>query len=133
MPSIEKHLDFDEKRLKKNGVIYEDTNGRTVHKRMDRSAKKYGPDHRELDYWHSPEGIRDMIDNIVASVGIRPETATDYVKIAYGHLCLDRTASRMMRELDCDYKDLNWRSVYTRAYRLFRRYGHHNRCYQPRR
>ena len=136
MPSLMYHLEFDEKRLKKNEVIYDDTNGTAVHRRMDKNAKKYGSDHRELDYWHSPEGIRDMIDNFVDTIGIYPETATDYVKIAYGHRCLDSVASKTKRRLNCEYKDLNqsdWRSIYTHAYELFRRYHYHKRVYQPRR
>jgi len=136
VPSLDYHLDFDEKRLVKNGVIYEDTDGTSVHRRMDKNAKKFGPDHRDLDYWHSPEGIRDMIDGFVGSIGIRPETATDYVRIAYGHRCLDYIASKTRRGLNCHYKDLSkgdWRNVYTRAYKLFRRNGYHKKVYQPRR
>ena len=136
MPSLQYHLEFDEKRLKKNRIICGETDGTTVHRRMDKNAKKYGPDHRELDDWHSPEGIRDMIDNFVNTIGIYPETATDYVKIAYGHRCLDSVASRMKRKLNCGYNDLDqdeWRSIYTHAYKLFRRYHYHKKVYQPRR
>lgn len=134
MPSLKHHLEFDELRLKKNCVIYEDTNGTAVHKRLDKNTKKYGRDHRKLDEWHTPEGVRDMIDNFISSLGtIRPETATDYVRIAYGHLILDKTASRMKRERECTYGELNWREVYTRTYRLFRRYEYHKTCYKPRR
>jgi len=133
MPSLQYHLEFDEKRLEKNGVICDDTDGTVVHRRMDRNAKKYGPDHRDLDYWHSPEGIRDMIDGFVDTIGIYPQTATDYVRIAYGHRCLDYIASKTIRALNCSYKDLDWRNVYTRAYRLLRHNGYHKAVYQPRR
>lgn len=136
MPSLKYHLDFDERRLKKNGVICEDTDGTSVHRRMDKNAKKYGPDHRDFDYWHSSEGIRDMIDAFVESIGIYPVTATDYVRIAYGHRCLDYITSKTIRSFDCRYNDLaesDWRSIYTRAYKLFRRNYHHKAVYQPRR
>lgn len=136
MPSLAYHLDFDEKRLKKNKVIYEDTNGTSVHRRMDKNAKKFGPDHRDLDYWHSPEGIRDTVDKFVDTIGIYPQTATDYVRIAYGHRCLDYIASKTIREYDCGYKDLDnndWRTIYTRAYSLFRHNKYHKTVYQPRR
>lgn len=136
MPSLRNHLDFDEKRLKKNRIICEDADGTAVHQRMDRNARKYGPDHRELDEWHEPEAIRDMIDNFVDTIGIYPETATDYVRIAYGHRCLDSVASRAKREMDCGYSGLteaDWRGIYTRAYKLFRKYGYHKKVYQPRR
>jgi hypothetical protein len=124
MPSMNRHLEFDEKRLKKNRVICEETSGRTVHKRMDRNVKKYGSDHRNLDEWHSPDGIRDMIDNFVETVGIDPITATDYVRIAYGHRCLDYIASK--------YPTAEWGEVFTRAYRLFRSNDFHNKRYRPR-
>ncbi len=123
MPSINRHREFDE-RLKKNGVICEDTNGATVHKRMDRNAKKYGRDHRVLDEWHSPEAIRDMIDNLVDTIGINKLTATDFVRIAYGHRCLDYIASK--------YPDADWDEVFRRAYRLFRRRNFHTKRYRPR-
>ena len=136
MPSLDRHLDFDEKRLKKNGVIYEETFGTSVHRRMDKNAKKFGPDHRNLDYWHSPKGIRDMIDKFVDTNGIYPETATDYVRIACGHRCLDYIASKTIRQQGCiygDFDDADWRGIYTRAYSLFRRNGYHKTVYQPRR
>lgn len=136
MPSRKRHLEFDEKRLKKNGIIFDDTDGASVHRRMDRNSSKYGPDHRELDEWHSPEAIRDMVDHIVGSIGMDSSRGTDYVRIAYAHRCLDSVASRTKRELDCEYSDLDdddWRSVYTHAYKLFKRYHYHKKVYQPRR
>lgn len=137
MPDLKHHLEFDEKRLKKNHIICEETDGTSVHRRMDRNARKFGPDHRELDEWHEPDAIRNMIDNIVNSISnIHPETATDYVRIAFGHRCLDRVASGARRAFDCSYSALeesDWRSIYTRSYKLFRRYGYHKKVYQPRR
>lgn len=136
MPGLKHHLEFDEKRLKKNGVVFTDTDGTTVHRRMDRNARKYGPDHRELDEWHEPDAIRDMVDNIVSSIGMDSSRGTDYVRIAFGHRCLDSVASGTRRAFNCSYSDLeesDWRSIYTRAYRLFRRYGYHKKVYQPRR
>jgi hypothetical protein len=136
MPSLKRHLEFDEKRLKKNGVIFADTDGTTVHRRMDRNAYRYGPDHRELDKWHTPDAIRDMVDNIVGSIGMDSSRGTDYVRIAYGHRCLDSVASGTKRECCCRYADLDdgdWRSIYTHAYKLFRRYHYHKKVYQPRR
>jgi len=136
VPSLERHLEFDEKRLKKNGVIFMNTDGTAVHRRMDRNASKYGPNHRDLDEWHTSEAIRDMVDNIVGSIGMDSSRGTDYVRIAYGHRCLDSVASRTRRELGCNYSDLDdseWRSIYTHAYKLFRRYYYHKKVYQPRR
>jgi len=136
MPSLKYHLEFDEKRLKKNEIIYEDTDGAAVHRRMDRNAKKYGPDHRELDEWHEPDAIRDMVDNFVETIGIYPQTATDYIKIAFGHRCLDDVASKYKREFGCNYSDLDnddWRRIFTKAYKKFKRERYHKKVYQPRR
>ena len=137
MPTLEYHQRFDEERLKKNRIICDKTNGKAVHRRMDAGAKKYGADHRELDEWHEPEAIRDLIDNFVASLGnINPQTATDYVRIAYGHDCLDRTATKYRDESGGSYSDLtddDWRTIFTKAYKRFRREGYHKKVYQPRR
>jgi len=136
MPSLERHLEFDEKRLKKNGAVFSDTDGTAVHRRMDRNASKYGPDHRELDEWHEPDAIRNMVDNIVGSIGMDSSRGTDYVRIAFGHRCLDSVASRAKRDLNCSYADLDdddWRGIFTHAYKLFRKYGYHKKVYQPRR
>ena len=136
MPSLKKHLEFDEKKLKRYNVIY-DTDGTKVHQRLDKGAKKYGPTHREDDYWHSDIGIRDTIDNNIASIcNIYPETATDYIRIAYGHICLDTIASKYKREIGCNYTDLSqddWRIIFNRAYHKFKRNRYHKTVYQPRR
>jgi hypothetical protein len=130
MPPRKYHLKFDE-RLRKNDVICEDTDGNSVHARLDKNSRHMGDMHRELDYFHSAEGIRDFIDNIVFSIGtIYPETATDYVRIAYGHLCLDYMASKVKRQLDCSYSDLDWRRVYRRTWTYFKRKGFNNTRYK---
>jgi hypothetical protein len=132
MPSRKHHLEFDD-RLRKNSVICEDTDGNAVHARLDRNSKHFADMHRELDYFHSDVGIRDFIDNIVNSIGtIAKSTATDYVRIAYGHLCLDYMASKLKREYDCSYRELNWRGVYTRTWKYFQRNGYHRTYYRER-
>jgi hypothetical protein len=132
MPPRKYHLEFDE-RLRKNAVICDDTNGNSVHARMDKNSKHLADMHRELDYFHSDVGIRDFIENIVNSIGtIDQSTATDYVRIAYGHLCLDYMASKLKRKLECGYKELNWRKVYTRTWKDFQRKGFHKTYYRER-
>ena len=137
MPSLKKHLEFDDKKLRRYNVICEDTDGTKVHQRLDKGAKKYGPTHRDDDYWHSDAGIRDTVDNNIASIcNIHPGTATDYVRIAYGHICLDEVASKYKRDSGCDYGDLDdndWRIIFNRAYHKFVRKGHRTRKYVSRR
>ncbi len=119
MPPRLRHLEFDEV-LRKKGVICEDTDGNSVHARQDRGSKKYAEAHRELDPFHSDSGIRDYLDQIINSIGnIYQETATDYVRIAYGHLCLDYMASNLKRQIGCSYNELDWEYVYRRTWKYF--------------
>ena len=132
MPPRKYHLEFDE-RLRKNNVICDDSLGDAVHARLDRNSKHLGDMHRELDYFHSDEGIRVFIDNIVKSIGnINQSTATDYVRIAYGHLCLDQMASKLKMQQGCTYSELDWRKVYTRTWKYFQRNGFHRTYYKER-
>jgi len=132
MPPRKYHLEFDE-RLRKNNVICDDSLGQTVHARLDRNSKHLGDMHRGLDYFHSHEGIRVFIDNIVNSIGnINQSTATDYVRMAYGHLCLDYIASKLKRQQSCTYGELDWRKVYTRTWKYLQRNGFHKTYYKER-
>lgn len=132
MPTRKYHLEFDEI-LRENGFICENTDGNTVHDRLDRHSKKYGRDHREMDEWHSPEGIRDFIDNLINSLNnIYQETATDYVRIAYGHIVLDEVASKAKRDENKDYNKLDWNKIYSKALSKFMREGFHRKRYRGR-
>jgi hypothetical protein len=132
MPSRQRHLEFDEV-LRKKGVICQHTNGNTVHSRMDKGSKWFADAHREIDHFHSHSGIRDTIDNIVKSIGsIYQSTATDYVRIAYGHLCLDYMASKLKRQLDCTYGQLDWEYVYKRTWNYYKAHGLHRTYYKAR-
>jgi hypothetical protein len=106
MPSRERHLEFDEI-LRYKGVICDDIDGNSVHARMDKGSKWYAELHRELDYFHSVNGIRDRVDHVINSIGnIYPSTAADHVRIAYGHLCLDHMASKLKEKFECSYNEL---------------------------
>ncbi len=130
MPSRQIHLKFDEV-LEKNGVISEDTDGNSVHNRMDKQFKNYGTNHREEDYFHSVEGIRDFIDNMVNSLGtISQDTATDYVRIAYGHLCMDHITTKLKNEKNWSDDDIDWEIVFQRAYSYYRNKGFHKTRYK---
>jgi hypothetical protein len=136
MPSREYHEEFD-RILKEKGIIPQDIDGESVHNRLDRHAEKYGPRHREEDEWHGVEGIRRMIDKYVEgfTLPIEQETATAYVRIAYGHLCLDDVASEMRREFACRYADLDWtgnEGVYSKALKRMRREGYDEARYKGR-
>ncbi len=130
MPTRRYHLEFDDV-LRSKRIIFEKTDGNSVHARMDKNSKKYGEAHRKLDDFHSPEGIRDFVDQIVNSLGtIHQETATDYVRIAYGHMCLDYMASKLTKQYRCTYDELDWNYVYKRTLRYYRDYGYDRTYYR---
>ncbi len=132
MPSRQIHLKFDEV-LKKNGIISKDTEGNSVHNRMDKQFQNYGANHREADYFHSVEGIRDFIDNMVNSLGtVSQDTATDYVRIAYGHLCLDYMTTKLKNKKGWSDDEINWKIVFQRTYNYYRYKKFHKKFYKYR-
>jgi len=131
-PSRRYHLEFDDV-LRAQGIICDDTNGNSVHSRMDRGSKKYGIEHRVLDYFHSDAGIRDYVDRIVNSIGtIYHSTATDFIRIAYGHLCLDYMASKLKDDYECTYDELDWDYVFWRTLKYFKYRNFHKTFYKQR-
>jgi len=133
MPSRWLHLEFDEL-LREKEVIYPESNGATVHNRMDRSVKHFGSDHRELDWYHTVEAIRDMIWQIVNNFdSMSYERATDYVRIAYGHLVLDEVVTRYCRTYDCgedEFGDWDVKEILRLAWNNYRKKGFHRTRYR---
>jgi hypothetical protein len=84
-------LKFDEY-LKSHGIIFDYTFAETVHMRMDKGTKKFGADHRTIDFYHSEEGIREWLKGMTQNA--YQDTLTDYLRVALGHLVLDYIASR---------------------------------------
>jgi len=119
LPSRRVHLDFDEY-LKDHGVISGYTYANSVHARMDRGINYWGPDHREMDFYHSEEGIREWLRGF--SHLAYQETLTDYLRVALGHLVLDYLASR--------YEYENKYELMKSAYRSFRRRGFHRKYFR---
>ena len=91
MPTRRVHLKFDEY-LKEHEIIHDDTFADKVHERMDRDIGVWGPEHREIDFYHSEKGVRDWLRGF--SHFAYQETLTDYLRVAMGHLVLDDIASR---------------------------------------
>jgi len=121
MPNRRIHLKFD-KYLKDRGIITDDLDANSVHDRMDRDLIYWGPEHREIDFYHSEEGIREW-SKIFQHLSYQ-ETLTDYLRVGLGHLCLDDVESR--REW------INEKELITRAYRSFIARGYHRKFYRTR-
>ena len=113
MPNRQTHLRFDEY-LKERGIIYDDTVATTVHNRLDKGVKKYGPDHRELDFWHSEEGLREWIGGLPANM--LQTTATDYLRAGLGHIALDEMKQRNPEKTDGELFKLAYRSYSQKGY-----------------
>jgi len=121
MPDRRLHLKFDDY-LKSKGIINEFTNGNSVHDRMDRGVDYFGPDHREIDYYHSEEGIRSWLSGFQHLA--YPETLRDYLRIGLGHIVLDEIESRSTYYDEYD--------LLKRAYRSFIARGYHYKFYRYR-
>jgi len=113
MPSRRVHLKFDEY-LKEHGIIHGYTYANTVHDRMDRDIVVYGAEHREIDFYHSEEGIREWLQGF--SHLAYQETLTDYLRVAMGHLVLDDIASRYGYEDEYELMKSAYRSFIQRGF-----------------
>jgi hypothetical protein len=113
------HLKFDEY-LKDHSVIFDVTFAESVHKRMDKGVKKFGPDHQLIDFYHSEQGIREWLRGMTH---IRSQdTLTDYLRVALGHLALDDMAYRF------PWKDKE--ELMKTAYRSFIQRGFHRKKFK---
>lgn len=121
MPSRRVHLKFDEY-LREKGIIYGYTYANTVHDRMDRDVSYWGPDHRDIDWYHGEEGIRDWLKTFQHLA--YQETLTDYLRVCLGHLCLDEISSRR------EYRDED--DLIKRAYRSYIARGFERKYYRSR-
>jgi len=51
---------------------------------MDRDVTYWGPEHRDIDYYHQEEGIREWLKGFQHLA--YQETLIDYLRVAMGHL-----------------------------------------------
>ena len=122
MPVRRIHNKFDDY-LKEKEIIYFDSYPETVHKRMDQGVKWFGSEHREWDYYHGEEGIRDWLSGFEHLA--HQETLTDYLRAALGHVVLD--------DIERRGKYSNEDDLIKRAYRSFIARGFHRKYYRKRR
>jgi hypothetical protein len=116
-PNRRLHLKFDEY-LREKGVITGYTYADKVHDRMDRDLKKYGSFHRDLDFYHCEEGIREWLQKWQHLA--YQETLTDYLRVALGHIVLDEMNSRNKYNNDEKFIKSAYRSFARRRF---------SRCY----
>ena len=113
MPSRKVHLLFDEYLMDKG--IVSDRDYSIVHDRMDRDAQYWGGFlHRELDPYHTAQGVRDWLRKWCHLA--YQETLTDYLRVALGHLVLDEMDSKYKYEDEIDLIRSAYRSYAQRGF-----------------
>ena len=92
MPNRNIHLEFDRFLIQKN-VLFPDANYDNVHKFVDAGVFSYGRNHRIVDIYHQEEGVRRWLNG---KINVIPqERATDWLRCALGHFCLDDANSKL--------------------------------------
>jgi len=129
MPGLKYHLLFD-RVLEGQGIICRGRKTTTVHKFMDRGARKWGPLHRVLDPKHDANMIRPWVASQVQRLGlIKQDTATDYVRVAWGHIVLDYVVTLEKDRLEGRHgkrpsdAGLDWDQVLRKAMNIYAREG----------
>lgn len=83
------HLKFDNI-LKDEKIIELDTNGTIIHQFLDKGISDYGGRHRDMDPDHNAEKIRSWLKGIFRKLRYSQRTKTDFIRIAYGHILVDK-------------------------------------------
>ena len=129
-------MEFDDI-LEEKGVICECRETSSVHNFMDRGAEVWQSMHRELDPKHDARMVRPWIVAQVRQLRrFRQDTATDYVRVAWGHMVLDHIVS--LEKDRCQRKgskrprdgDLDWDRLLEHAWQYYRNGGFHMTRYR---
>lgn len=91
MPDRYTHEEFDEVLIDEN-IIASSEKSHLVHGRMDKGVRKYGRYHRDDDYWHTIEGIKDRLGKLDDLYDYDQRDLTDCLRIAAGHVALDEAS-----------------------------------------
>jgi hypothetical protein len=117
LPSLNEHQVFDVI-LKWESVIKDETETYKIHRFID---SKIPGHHRSLDDKMTIEMVRKWISKF-SHLGY-PETFTDYVRVAFGHLILDEVWDK--------YRQEPMIVVLRKAFSLFKRRGYDRKKYSP--
>lgn len=90
MPSRQIHIKFDKYLIERDVLI--DSSYSKIHTFIDKGTGTFGGQHREQDFYHSEEGIRQYLNGKIGIFG--QELTTSWLRAGFGHLCLDKTATR---------------------------------------
>lgn len=90
MPSRQTHIKFDNYLIER-GVLIDSSYSR-IHTFIDKGTGTFGGQHRDEDFYHSEEGIRQYLNGKVGIYG--QELTSSWLRSGLGHFCLDETATR---------------------------------------
>jgi len=127
MPARQYHLDFDQ--VLRNERIIGATQGESIHKFLDKGSKKWAEAHRYKDPHHTIKGFLEHLSCIAHSRDIRKSVATDQIRVALGHLCLDKVVSDLKdrSKRNKGYAELPWNSIYRRVLARYIQRGFHQK------
>jgi len=122
MPDRRTHEEFD-RYLVDRGVLLPNTKYGEVHKFMDAGVKDFGGEHREVDYYHDVDGLRDWLNG---KYNVIQNLATYWLRAGLGHICLDEKESSLSDEYSLD-------EVFDSAFRSMAQRGWTKSFFKPRR
>ena len=128
MPVRQIHRDFDEYLIER-GYLVEGYDYNIVHSRIDYGVKWYGGNHREIDEWHSEEGLRSWLNGLV-SKGAYQEKLTVYLRCGLFHLALDDADVRQYDEDPEGYENLPWDKIFEGALKSAIKRGYHKKYFK---
>lgn len=121
MPSKKIHSKFDNYLIGRGVLI--DSSYSKIHTFIDKGTQTFGGKHRDTDFYHSEEGIRQYLNGKVGIYG--QELTSSWLRAGLGHLCLDKSATR--RGCEDEEKEL-----FKSAYRSMVRGGYTKKYFRQR-
>jgi hypothetical protein len=100
-----------------------------VHARIDRGVQWYGGAHRELDFYHSEDGLRDWLTGM-QNRGAAQDKLTAYLRCGLAHFALDEADTRWYDRDPEGYVTLPWDKVYEGALKSMLALGLHRKFFK---
>lgn len=100
MPARDIHQDFDSF-LISGGYLPDGYEYDIVHNRLDDGSRKYGSHHRDMDIYHTEDGIRYWLQGM-SNRNASQEKLTAYLRCALAHIALDMAETEIRENLQED-------------------------------
>ncbi len=113
MPDRQTHNRFD-KYLIEREYLFEEYDYNAVHNRIDKGVKWYGGAHRDEDYYHSEEGLRDWLRG-KENQGMKQDKLTAFLRCGMAHFALDKADERWYDKDPSNYDNFPWEKIFEGA------------------